>query len=161
MIFRSLMAAVLSLALIGCGAVDRALDEARSADTSDDGYSDPAARSGSVEFDPAIGWRITGPDGTTLEVTDNLTLDGNTTQLNTGNTYTISDGERLFLYTAFVDEASVEVTVTAGGPVLFELLSANAVEGGEFGEVNIIEVVDSVEITEGNTAELAGLRPQP
>ncbi len=155
------VALALILAVAGCGSVDAIIDEAQAAaeeaESNSQDYGESNQRSGSVEFDPAVGWLATGPDGTTIDVHDTFSLNGG--EDDQYNTYTLVDGERRWLYTAFVDAATVEMTVVSGGPVVFQLHIANLVEGGEFGEVNVTEIIETVELAEGETATLTGVRP--
>ncbi len=123
-----------------------------------DGYR--CTTGGSVEFDSAIGWRFTGPPGTMVETDETLTNDSG--DVPGGGRYTLDEaGLGQQLYTAFINEVSLDFTVVEGGPVELELFYGNVVEGGDFGEYEVTETLEIHQLAEGESITLTADAPCP
>lgn len=114
---------------------------------------------GSIEFDTAIGWQVTGPEGTEVEIDESLVSSGSATEMS--NDYSLTSDPRVQLYTGFIDEATITVAVTTGGPATLELFYGNVVEGGEFGEYAITETLETREIPAGSSDSVTATNPCP
>ena len=159
------------LAMAACGGAESASEIAASEPSTSESSSTSGAEEaalersdgltctvdGSIQFDSAIGWRITGPDGSIVDVA--AALDNNGSPYNESNTYTL-EGPREWLYTGFVLSASVTYTLESGGPVVVESFHGNLLEGGDgFGDLNITEVLEPAELAQGESVTFVTTNP--
>ncbi len=158
------------LLLAGCGIGDRIeeaqeqLEEAAEAaeaaeESGDDG---PGEEGGDLSNDIALGWRLSGPTGSLVEVDDALVTPGADDRLEQSFSFELDEAEpREFLYTAWVSDADVTVTVTEGGPVQVELMrgyQTSPSEPGVFPEIVYTETLEMVMVAAGETTTVSGVR---
>jgi len=126
-------------------------------DSGDDGSGDgDPAEDGSDDEVPAdLGWQISGGPGTVVEVVSIGTYAGDEQQP-LEQTVTIGDEPAHLLFTGFIESATVEVTVTEGGPVVVEGIRGRAADPeNPFGGIVVVEVLVNAEVGPGETATIA------
>jgi hypothetical protein len=119
------------------------------------GDGDPAEDGGADEVPADLGWQISGAPGTVVQVVSTGTYAGDEQQP-LEQTVTIGDEPAHLLFTGFIESATVEVTVTEGGPVVVEGLRGRAADPeNPFGGIVVVEVLVNAEVGPGETATIA------
>ncbi|MEM9135276.1 MAG: hypothetical protein AAF962_19590 [Actinomycetota bacterium] len=179
----AIVAVAMALFAAGCGVADRIDDvqaeleesaeaaesAAESNDGSTDGSDGPGEEGGDLSNDLALGWRLTGPTGTTARVEDVLeteaSLAGQSQAYEQSFSFELDETTpEEFLYTAWVVEGDVTFSVDSGGPMQVELVRGYLTQPSEPGvlpEIVFTETVSSAEVAAGESVTLSGTRIDP
>ena len=151
--------------LAGCGDDDgsstpppggaSATTAASGAATEDDAGADAAASDADDPSNPwVLGYRVTGPAGSVVEV-EVIAIAAGDEQPSFTQRPNLDDDPWIAVFTNWVESATLEVTVTSGGPVTVEGITGRFQDPEDpFGGIDVSEVHGSVELDPGASGTL-------
>lgn len=105
-----------------------------------------------------LAWIVSGAPGLEFETAEELTVNG-AVQIQSGRRTLDGTGAFSWLYTQFVDEVGVEVTVISGGPATVSLVIARFLDAqAAAGELEVKQVLETAELGDGESIALSGTR---